>query len=101
MPLTLIAFIVLISLIVLPFVAFLVKRDNDFKLRREEIRSESKGSSLGTSELRGLIQEAMHDAIAPLEERLDLMEMHMRQLPEHGAEPAALESPEPVDPSES
>ena len=92
-------FVVFIVLIVFSFVALMVKWSLDQK--REKMRAERGGSSLGTGELRGLIQEAMHDAIAPLEERLDLMEMHMRQLPEHGAESAALESPEPVDPSEN
>ncbi len=100
MPLTVIAFIVLISLIALPFAAFAIKRDHEFKLEREKIRAESRGSSLGTSELRGLIQEAMHEAIAPLEERLDLMEMHMRQLPEHDGESKQVEATSPDEPTQ-
>ena len=61
----------------------MVKWGND--LKREKLRAESGGNSLGTSELRDLIQEAMLDAITPLEERLDLIEMNTRQLPEHDA----------------
>lgn len=95
MPLTVIAFIVLISLIALPFAAFAIKRDHEYKLEREKIRAESRGSSLGTSELRGLIQEAMHDALAPVEERLDLIEMNTRRLPEHDAESKQVEAIHP------
>ncbi len=73
-------FVVFIVLIVFSFVALMVKWSLDQK--REKMRAESGGSSLGTGELRGLIQEAMLDAIAPLEERLDLIEMNTRQLPE-------------------
>ncbi|GMQ83227.1 MAG: hypothetical protein BMS9Abin05_2717 [Rhodothermia bacterium] len=72
--------VVFIVLILFGFIALMVKWSLDQK--REKLRAESGGSSLGTGELRGLIQEAMHDVIAPVEERLDLIEMHMRRLPE-------------------
>ena len=88
-------FIIAILMIVFVFSGLAVKWDHDFKLRREQIRAGQEGSSLGTSELRALIQEAMLDAIAPLEERLELIEKHMRQLPESTAKAAPLE---PTDP---
>ena len=91
-------FVVFIVLIVFGFIALMVKWKND--LKREEIRGESGGSSLGTGELRGLIQEAMHDAMAPVEERLDLIEMHMRRLPEHDAETVGREAADPDEPTE-
>lgn len=89
---------VYIVLIVFSFIALMVKWEND--LKREKIRAKGGGSSLGTSELRGLIQEAMLDAITPLEERLDLMEMHMRRLPGHDAESKQVEAPLPDEPTE-
>ena len=88
-----------IVLIVFSFLALIAKWGND--LKREKIRAESGGSSLGMGELRGLIQEAMHDAITPLEERLDLMEIHMRQLPEHDAETGGREATHPDEPTEN
>lgn len=100
MPITVIVFIILIILISFGFASFAIKWDHDFKLKRERIRAEGGGNSLGTSELRGLIQEAMLETITPLEERLDLMEMHMRRLPEHDAEGAQLESALPDEPTE-
>ena len=90
------AFVVLIFF---GFIALMVKWRND--LKREKIRAEGGGSSLGTGELRGLIQEAVHDANAPLEERLDLMEMHMRQLPERDAESKQVEATLPEEPTEN
>ncbi len=59
-------FVVSIVLIVFGFIALILKWKND--LKREEIRAESGGSILGTGELRGLIQEAMRDAMVPVEE---------------------------------
>ena len=90
------AFVVLIFF---GFIALMVKWRND--LKREKIRAEGGGSSLGTSELRGLIQEAMHEAIAPLEERLDLMETQARQLPDHDAESKQVEAPLSDEPTEN
>jgi len=84
---------VFFALIVFSFLAFRVWSDRD--LKKEKILAESGGNSLGTSELKGLIQEAMHEANAPLEERLDLIEMHMRQLPGHDAESKQVEAPLP------
>ena len=60
---------VYIVLIIFCFLAFLVKTERD--LKREKIRTESGGQSLGTSELWGLIQETVHDANSTLEERLE------------------------------
>ena len=91
---------VFILLVIFSFIALMVKFDYDFKLKREKIRAEGGGRSLGTSELRGLIQEAMHDANAPLEERLDLIEAHMRRLPEHDAETSGSEAIHPDEPIE-
>lgn len=88
-------FVISIILIVFAFAGFAIKWDHDFKLRREQIRAGEEGSSLGASELKGLIQEAMHDAVAPLEERMDRMEKHLRQLPESTARPADHQSPIP------
>ncbi len=90
------AFVVLIFF---GFIALMVKWRND--LKREKIRAEDGGSSLGTSELRGLIQEAVHDANAPLEERLGLIEAHMRQLPDHDAESKQVEAPLSDEPTEN
>ena len=92
----------LIPIVVVPtvfgFIALMVKWSLDQK--REKMRAESGGSSLGTGELRGLIQEAMVDAMAPLEERLDLIEMNTRRLPEHGAESKQVEATLPDEPTE-
>ncbi|TDI71059.1 MAG: hypothetical protein E2O85_02700 [Bacteroidetes bacterium] len=73
-------FILMISVIVFSFIAWNTKVKND--LKREQIRAETGSQSLGTSELKGMIQDAMTDAIIPLEERLELIESHMRRLPE-------------------
>ncbi len=89
---------VFILLVIFSFIALMVKMDQD--LKREKMRAESGGNSLGTSELRGLIQEAMHDANAPLEERLDLIEAHMRQLPDHDVESKQVEATLPDEPTE-
>jgi len=97
MSIAVIVFILLIILISLGFGGMAIKWDHDFKLKREELRTESRGSSLGTSELRGLIQEAMLETISPLEERLDLIEMHMRQLPAHATESEARDGSESDD----
>jgi len=89
---------VAIVLIVFCFISLMVKWGND--LKREKLRAEGGGNSLGTSELRGLIQEAMLDAITPLEERLDLIEMNTRRLPEHDAETIGREAAHPDEPTE-
>ena len=94
----LVAFIVLIVVISLSFGALFVKWDND--LKREKLRAEGGGSSLGASELRNLIQEAMLDANAPLEERLDLIEAHMRRLPGPDTESKRVEVTRPDEPTE-
>ncbi len=91
-------FTVFIVLIFFGFIALMVKWSLDQK--REKIREKSGGSSLGTGELRGLIQEAMHDVIAPVEERLDLIEVHLRRLPEHDAERKHVETTLPDEPTE-
>ena len=81
-----IAFVLMGLVIVLSFAGLAIKWDNDFKLKRDRQRREEGDNSLGTGELRELIQESMHEAISPLEERLDLVEKRTRQLPEHSAE---------------
>ncbi len=89
-------FIIAIIVIVFLFAGWAVKRDHDFKLRREQIRGGKEEGSLGTSELRGLIQEAMLDVVAPLEQRMERIETHLRQLPESTTRTAALEPPDPA-----
>ena len=66
-------------------------------LKREMLRAKNAGSSLGTSERQGLIQEAVQQALAPMEERLELMEKNMRQLPEHASETIGEETVPPGD----
>lgn len=79
MDFSIVFFILMMNVIVFSFIAWSVKTKND--LKREQIKAQSGSQSLGTSELKGMIQEAMSDAIIPLEERLELIESHMRQLP--------------------
>ncbi len=100
MPITVIAFICLIVIISLGFAGMAIKWDHDFKLKREKLQAEGKGNSLGVSELQGLIQEAMRESIEPLEERLGLIESHMRQLPEHAADSKGQEASLPEEPTE-
>ena len=95
---SLVVLVALVNLIFFGFIALMVKWRTD--LKREKIRAEGGGNSLGTGELRGLIQEAMLDAITPLEERLGLMEMHQRQLPNHDAETIGLEAAHPDEATE-
>ncbi len=94
MPPEVIAFILLALVIVLCFAGLAIKWDNDFNLKKERLRGEEGDNSLGTGELRDLIQESMHEAIAPLEERLEVIEKRTRQLPEHSAERQEDESDE-------
>jgi len=83
MEIGLVVFLVLSTLIVFGFIATMRWLDI-WKQQRLGGEGVAEGeNSLGTGELRGLIQEAMQDVIAPLEERLDLMEGHLRQLPAH------------------
>jgi len=92
----------LVPIVVVPtvfgFIALMVKWS--LAQKRERIRAESGGSSLGTSELRNLIQDAMHDAIVPVEERLDRIEMNTRRLPEHDAETTGAEASRTGEPTE-
>lgn len=90
-------FVFSIVLIALGFGGLAIRWDHNFKLRREELRTGESDNSLGTSELRELIQETMLDVIAPVEERLDAIEMHMRQLPENTAGSDVPGSSESVD----
>ena len=85
--------------IVVSFRAFKVWSDRD--LQREKILAESGGNSLGTSELKGLIQDARREAIIPVEERLDLMEAQMRRLPSHDAASNQVEATPPDEPTEN
>lgn len=90
----LVLFLVLSTLIVFGFIA---------TMRWLEIyKNQQSGAgggenSLGTGELRGLIQEAMLETINPLEERLDRMEMSLRQLPEAHSESRQIEEPRPSE----
>lgn len=90
MPISVIAFVLSIILIVLIFGGIMARSDQRFKLERERVRAEGSGSSLGTSELKALIQEAMDESIAPLEDRLERIELQMRQLPERSASSEAM-----------
>ncbi|GMQ82147.1 MAG: hypothetical protein BMS9Abin05_1591 [Rhodothermia bacterium] len=77
-------FNLMINVIVFSFIAWSVK--NKYDLKKEELRALGGSQSLGTSELKGMIQESMMDALAPLEEPFELIESHMRRLPEGSAE---------------
>ena len=100
MPITVIFFVLPILLLSFGFGALAIRWDHEFKLNRERIRAEGAGNSLGTSELRALIQDVMMEAVAPVEERLELIERHMRQLPEHASEAAEEQQPQPDDPED-
>lgn len=82
MPISVIAFVMAIVLMSFVFGGLAIKWHNDFKLQRDRQRAELSGSSMGTGELRALIREAMAETVAPIEERLELIERNMRQLPE-------------------
>lgn len=93
-------FVLGILVIVFIFAGYAVNRDHAFKIEREHIRAGNEGSSLGTSELKGLIQEAMSEAIAPMEKRLDLIEGQLRQVPQSSSSRIEFD-PEPDEPDES
>ena len=76
-----VVFLILSTLIVFGFIATMKWLEIWKQERLGGSAVEGGEKSLGTGELRGLIQEALQDVITPLEERLDLMEGHMRQLP--------------------
>ncbi len=92
MPITVIAFVLTILTMSFVFGGLTLKWHNDFKLRRDRQRAELSGSSMGTGELKALIQEAMAETVAPIEERLELIERNMRQLPERTSTSAGSES---------
>ena len=73
------------------FGGIVIKWQND--LKREELKAGSDQKSLGTGELKEMIQDAMEEAISPLEDRLELIEQNMRRLPEH-VEKGAAEEPQ-------
>jgi len=85
MPITVLGLIFTTLLIAFGFAGLAIRWQYDYKLRREQIRAGAADSSLGASELRALIQEAVLDSVAPIEDRLDRIEQHMRQLPERTA----------------
>jgi hypothetical protein len=76
-------FVFTIVMVALGFAALANRWHYNFKLWSEELRTQGGDKSLGASELRELIQETMLDVIAPVEERLDAIETHLRRLPEH------------------
>ena len=90
MPAEIFGFIILIVVLSFIFGGIVIKWQND--LKREQLRAGSDQNSLGTGELREIIQEAMEEAVSPLEERLDLIEQNMRRLPEH-SEMQAVQDP--------
>ena len=96
MPLSVIAFIIGVILISFAFGGLMIKWQND--LKREKFLAENSSNSLGTSELRGMMQETMLDTVAPIEERLELIEAHMRQLPESRENTASAELSDGEDP---
>ena len=87
----LIVFLVLTTLIVFGFVATMRFLE---VYKQTRLGDGGAGNSLGTGELRGLIQEAVFDSIQPLEERLDRMETSLRQLPSARDGSKALPGPE-------
>ena len=87
-------------MIALIFGGLTVKWDHNFKLKRDQLRDQGKGNSLGEGELRKLLQDTVLDAIAPMEDRLDLIEMHMRQLPEGVATSKVLDESDSIDSSD-
>ncbi len=73
---------ILVPLIVFGFVALVVKMSLDYSKWNEVHRSGrgtlSEGdNSMGASELRHLIEEAVHNANAPLIDRISLLESQM------------------------
>ncbi|TDI76679.1 MAG: hypothetical protein E2O84_02110 [Bacteroidetes bacterium] len=95
MPFSVVIFIILSTLIVFGFIATMKFLDIYRRAKLGEGGGSGVDNSLGTSELRGLIQEAVVDAIHPVEERLDRMEMALRQLPAAKSESTPLNEPAP------
>jgi|Marorgknorr_s2lv_3_1036020.scaffolds.fasta_scaffold01563_3 hypothetical protein len=85
MPPEIIAFIIIVVISFI-FGGLAIKWSNAHKLEIAKLRAQESDNSLGTGELRDLIQESMLEAMAPLEERLELVERQTRRLPEHSAE---------------
>ena len=98
MPISLVILILLSSLIVFGFIATM-RYLEIYKSEKlgDDAGGENAGgqNSLGTGELQNLIQAAMFDAIQPVEERLDRMEVALRQLPAAQKESKPLSQPLP------
>ncbi|MEM8486960.1 MAG: hypothetical protein AAF564_15510 [Bacteroidota bacterium] len=95
---------IIVPLIVFSFIALIVKMSLDFAKWKKTHNSQSLGAasdkSLGVSELKNLISEAVMQANIPLNDRIaeleDQLEMSRKSLPEK--EPLKqLSSPEPGD----
>ena len=95
MPLSVVIFILLSTLIVFGFISTMKFLDIYRRAKLGEGGGSGVDNSLGTGELRGLIQEAVVDAIQPVEDRLEQMEMALRQFPEAKSESAPLREPAP------
>ena len=69
----------LIPIVLFSIIALIVKWSLDHSKWKIEHRSRgaSTDNSLGTSELRALIQEAVEEANAPLTERVEALEAHL------------------------
>ncbi len=74
---------VIVTLIVFSALLIFMKMILDYrrdKLQIRNARQEGEGRSLGTSELQGLIREAVEEANAPLLEQISLLEAQLRSL---------------------
>lgn len=87
---------ILIPLFVFSFVYLTIKLILDHKKHR---LAAGEGRSLGTSELKAMIREAVTEATAPLVERIDALED--RALEEHREPLLSLEAPEESPVTES
>lgn len=74
---------IIVPLIVFAFIAIVVKMILDYKRDKHQVlsaRHEGEDRSLGMTELRGLIREAVEEANAPLLEQISLLEAQLRSL---------------------
>ena len=79
MDISLVIFVVFLNLIIFTFIGSMVKLGLDY--RKTKMLANSGGSSLGTTELRDLIRDAVEEANAPLLERLETLEGQLDALP--------------------
>ena len=93
MPVSVLILILSSTLIVFGFIATMKFLDIYRRTKLGDEGGTGTDNSLGTGELRGLIQEAVVDAIQPVEDRLEQMEMALRQLPEAKTDSKSLQEP--------